>query len=168
MLNYETGGEILVNYYENIKDYLIRNEINHRVKDYSKNKSDLETYYNVGKEIVIAQGGEERAKYGDSLIKKYSIRLTNELGKGYTITALKRMRSFFLIIQKGATLSHQLSWSHYVEIITLNDIDKHIKEINHNKTIGIIICKHDNKLVLEYCSDKRIISTTYVLSKICC
>ena len=61
-------------YYENIKNHLIRNEINHQIKDYSKNKSDLDTYYNVGKLIIMAQGGEKRAKYGDGLIKEYSIK----------------------------------------------------------------------------------------------
>ena len=68
-------------YYEEIKDHLIRNEINHRIKDYSKNKSDLETYYNVGKLLIIAQGGEKRAKYGDGLIKEYSERLSKEIGR---------------------------------------------------------------------------------------
>ena len=65
-----------IDYYSSIKDHLIRNEINHRIKDYSKNKGDLETYYNVGKLLVIAQGGETRAKYGDGLITEYSNKLT--------------------------------------------------------------------------------------------
>ncbi len=46
----------------------------------------------------------------------------------------------------------------------MNYVDRHIKSINHDKTIGVIICKHDNKLVLEYCSDKRIFSTTYEIT----
>lgn len=77
----------------------------------------MSTYYNVGKLLIEAQGGEERAKYGDGLIKEYATKLTNELGKGYTITSLKRMRQFYLIIEKGATLSHQLTWSHYIELL---------------------------------------------------
>ena len=56
-----------------------------------------------------AQGGKERAKYGDGLIRDYSKRLTNELGLGYTSSGLKRMRQLYLLIEKGATLSH-LSW----------------------------------------------------------
>ena len=59
-----------MNYYNEIKNQFINNEITKRVKDYSKNKSDLDTYYNVGKLLVEAQGGEERAKYGDGLIKE--------------------------------------------------------------------------------------------------
>lgn len=58
-----------MNYYNGIKHELINNETYKKVKDYSKNRSDLETYYNVGKLIVEAQGGEGRAKYGDGLIK---------------------------------------------------------------------------------------------------
>ena len=113
-----------MNYYNEIKNELINNEINRRVKNYSINKSDLDTYYNVGKLLVEAQGGEERAKYGDSLIKEYSQKLTKELGKGYNITSLKRMRKYYLIIQKGATVWHQLTWSHYMELLPLKDINK--------------------------------------------
>ena len=111
-------------YYEIIKETLIKNEIYKKVKDYSKNKSDLNTYYEVGRLIVEAQGGEARAKYGNKLIKEYSEKLTKELGKGYTISALKRMRQFYLMILKGATLSHQLTWSHYVEILKIDNLDK--------------------------------------------
>ena len=111
-----------MNYYNEIKKELIDNEVYKRIKDYSKNKYELERYYNVGKLLVEAQGGEERAKYGDGLIKEYANKLTVELGKGYTISALKRMRQFYLIIQKGATLSH-LSWSHYVEMLQFSDVN---------------------------------------------
>ena len=85
-----------------IKNELINNEIYKRVKDYSKNRSDLNAYYNVGKLLVEAQGGEKRAKYGDNLIKDYSSRLTNELGKGYSTRSLKNMRKFYLFVKKRA------------------------------------------------------------------
>ena len=61
-----------MNYYNDIKNELTNNEIYKKVKDYSKNKNDLTTYYNVGKLLIEAQGGEERAKYGNKLIKEYS------------------------------------------------------------------------------------------------
>ena len=112
-----------MNYYNEIKNELINNEIYKKVKDYSKNKIELTTYYNVGKLLIEAQGGEERAKYGNNLIKEYSKKLTNDLGKGYNQTSLKRMRQFYIIIQKGATLWHQLTWSHYRELIILNEIN---------------------------------------------
>ena len=116
-----------MDYYNKIKSQFISNEIYKNVKDYYKNRNDLTTYYNVGKLLIEAQGGEERAKYGDGLIKEYSKKLTGELGKGYTVTSLKRMRQFYLVVQKGATLSHQLTWSHYQEVISL----KNINEINY-------------------------------------
>ena len=116
-----------MNYYKEIKNELINNEVYKRVKDYSKNKNELSTYYNVGKLLIEAQGGEERAKYGDGLIKEYSKKLSEELGEKYNITTLKRMRQFYLIIEKGATLWHQLTWSHYRELLTFDNID----EINY-------------------------------------
>ena len=128
-------------YYEQIKDILINNEVYKKVKDYSKNKNDLESYYNVGKLLIEAQGGEERAKYGDGLIKEYSKKLLNDIGKKYDETTLKRMRQFYLIIKKGATMSHQLTWSNYCDLIPLNNINK----INYY----ISICESQNLSVRE-------------------
>ncbi len=102
-----------MNYYDEIKETLVKNEIYKKVKDYSKNKSDLNAYFEVGRLIIEAQGGEKRAKYGNKLIKEYSAKLTKELGKGYNITNLKNMRQFYLEISKGRTLCDQLQWSHY-------------------------------------------------------
>ncbi len=122
-----------MNYYNEIKNKLIDNEVYKRVKDYSKNRNDLNTYYEVGKLLIEAQGGEERAKYGDRLIKEYSERLYNELGKKYDITTLKRYHQFYLKIEKGAALRHQLSWTHYRELLTLDNIN----ELNYYVEITI-------------------------------
>ena len=70
-----------MNYYAEIKSELINNEITKKVKDYSKNRSDLTTYYNVGK--LLSEAGKH---YGEGIIKEYSRRLTNELGKTYSET----------------------------------------------------------------------------------
>lgn len=94
------------------------NEINKKIKDYSKNRSDLHTYYNVGK--ILYDAGKH---YGEGIIKNYSIKLTREIGKKYNSTNLKRMRQFYLMIEKGAPIGHQLSWSHYRELIPLKDIN---------------------------------------------
>ena len=108
-----------MDYYSSIKELLINNELTKKVKDYSKNRSDLTTYYDVGG--LVKKAGN---KYGEAIVKRYSEQLTREIGKGYTVSALKRMRQFYRIIQKGATLSHLLSYSHYVELVVLeNDID---------------------------------------------
>ena len=302
-----------MNYYNEIKNELIDNELTRKAKDYSINKSDLIHYYNVGKLLVDAQGGEKNAKYGNKLIKEYSEKLTCELGKGYSWRNLYNMRLYFIISNKNEILQPvvaNLTWTNctiilslkdineimyywneceqhnlskrellkkikekeyqrlssetknklirkeeptltdfiknpiviknalninyisekYLKKLILEDIDSFLKELgnsftyvgneykikignvfnyidillfnikfncyvvvelkmielkkehigqieiymnyidrnlrqnNHNKTIGIIICKHDNKLVLEYSSDPRIFSTTYVLN----
>jgi len=108
-----------MNYYYEIKQELINNEANRKVKNYSINRSDLNTYYNVGK--MLSEAGKH---YGEGIIKEYSERLTLEVGKGYGISNLKRMRKFYCIIEKGATLWHQLSWSHYRLLITLETIEE--------------------------------------------
>ena len=112
------------NYYNEIKNELLNNEVYKRVKDYSKNRNELSTYYNVGKLLIEAQGGEDRAKYGDSLIKEYSLKLSQGIGKKYNITTLKRMRQFYLMIEKGAPMAHQLTWSHYCELLSLKDVNE--------------------------------------------
>ena len=124
-----------MNYYEKIKDTLINNELTKKVKDYSKNKSDLDSYYRVGKLIVEAQGGEARAKYGDNIIKEYSIKLTKELGKKYNYRNLMHMRKFYILFkdQKVNALRSQLSWTHYRELLSL----KNINEINYYIDITI-------------------------------
>ncbi len=106
-------------YYENIKELLVNNEIIKKVKDYSKNKSDLETYYNVGK--MLSEAGKH---YGEGIIRKYSIKLTIELGKGYTYTSLSRMLKFYKLFPIIAQVAQQLTWSHYVELLPLKDINK--------------------------------------------
>ena len=121
------------NYYDEIKNELINNEVYKRVKDYSKNRNELSTYYNVGKLLIEAQGGEDRAKYGNGLIKEYSARLTKELGKGYSTRSLKNMRKFYLLHSKGQALPALLSWSHYCELLPLKDMN----EINYYIDISI-------------------------------
>ena len=131
-----------MNYYNEIKNKLIDNEVYKKVKDYSKNRNDLSTYYEVGKLLIKAQGGEERAKYGDNLIKEYSERLFNDTGRKYNITALKRIRQFYLVVEKGAPLAHQLTWSHYCELLPLKDIN----EINYYIKITIEQCLSKRQL----------------------
>ncbi len=115
-------------YYSEIKNELISNEINHRVKDYSKNKNDLITYFNVGK--ILSEAGKH---YGEGIIKNYSIKLTIELGKGYSTRTLKYMRRFYEL-QKGQPLAAQfITWSHYIEILKIKDIN----EINYYIQITI-------------------------------
>ena len=105
-----------------IKETLIKNEVYKKVKDYSKNKSDLNTYYEVGRLIVEAWGGEARAKYGNRLIKEYSEKLTKELGKGYKESNLKNMRQFYFVFKNRQAMLGELTWSHYIELLRLSDM----------------------------------------------
>ncbi len=120
-----------MDYYNKIKDELVNNETYKRVKDYSKNRNDLKTYYNVGK--LLNDAGKH---YGEGIIKKYSDKLTNELGKKFNETTLKRIRQFYSLIKKGAPLVHQLTCSHYQELLPLKEINK----INYY----INICQEQN------------------------
>lgn len=105
-----------MNYYGEIKNELINNEVYKKVKDYSKNRSDLKTYYNVGK--LLSEAGKH---YGDGIIKKYSVKLTNELGKGYSVKSLFKFRKFYNTILKVSTMSRILSWSHYDLLLKFDD-----------------------------------------------
>ena len=107
-----------MDYYKKIKNELINNEVYKKVKDYSKNRSDLNTYYKVGK--LLNDAGKS---YGEGIIKKYSDRLTKELGKGYGLSNLKNMRRFYNVA-KSQSLIGQLSWTHYCILLPLNDINK--------------------------------------------
>ena len=107
------------NYYNEIKNELINNEIYKRVKDYSKNRNELSVYYNVGK--LLSEAGKH---YGEGIIKEYSKRLTYELGNGYSKRNLWLMLKFYELNEKVQTLSAQLSWSHYCELLSFENTDK--------------------------------------------
>mgnify|MGYP000631589129 FL=1 len=126
----------MMNYYNEIKTEILNNEITKKVKDYSKNKSDLTTYYNVGK--LLSEAGKH---YGEGIIKEYSDKLTKEFGKGYSQRNLRNMRQFYCVSTKWQTLSAILSWSIYCELIWFDNINK----INYY----ITICKEQNLSVRE-------------------
>ncbi len=154
-------------YYNEIKNQLINNEINRKVKNYAINKSDLETYYNVGK--LLSDAGKH---YGEGIIKEYSKRLMKEVNKKYSERSLRRMRQFFIRFNnlKWSPLASTLSYSHFIELLSINDdielyyyIDKSIKDNLDNKAIGIILYKENNQLIIKYTSDERIIARKYEL-----
>ena len=122
-----------MNYYNEIKTELINNEITKKAKDYSKNKTDLNTYYNVGK--LLSEAGKH---YGEGIIKEYSKKLTTELGRKYSISSLKSMRKFYKF-QKSQTLSDQLTWSHYIELLSLNKTEKinYYIQVTENNNLSV-------------------------------
>ena len=113
-----------MNYYNEIKNKLIDNEIYKRVKDYSKERNTVITYFEIGRLLAIAGG-----KYGEGIIKKYSEKLVNELGKKYNVRTLRRIRQFYLVIgdKIWSPVATNLTWSHYSELLPLKDIN----EINY-------------------------------------
>ena len=120
-----------MNYYNAIKNELIDNEIHKKVKDYSKNKYELERYYNVGK--LLFEAGN---KYGEDVIGRYSQKLTIEIGKKYDKSTLFKIRKFYLIFsnEKVAPVVPQLSWSHCLILLSINDISKinyYIKQVSN-------------------------------------
>ena len=138
-----------MNYYNEIREYIINNEITKKVKDYSKNKSDLNTYYNVGKLLV-----EAGKHYGEGIIKEYSKKLKADVGKQYTERTLRRFRQFYnlYVEAKWSTLSTKLSWSHYSELLSISNIDKinyYIKLVEEqNLSIRELRTKIHNKNIL--------------------
>ena len=115
-----------MNYYNEIKEEIINNEINKKIKDYSKNKSDLESKCRVGK--LLSEAGKQ---YGEGIIKDYSKRLINDIGKKYSIRYLFDMKRLYLF-SKVHPLDAQLTMSHYRILFTLNDnnkIDYYINQV---------------------------------------
>lgn len=89
---------------------------------YAVNRQIIETYWKVGEHIIeFEQNGKQRAKYGSKLLQQLTQDLALLHGKGFSLSNLKRMRQFYLEYPKGATLSHLLSWSHYVELLKIED-----------------------------------------------
>ena len=126
----------MMNYYNEIKTQILNNEITKKLKEYSKNKSDLTTYYNVGR--LLSDAGKH---YGEGIIKEYSEKLTKEFGKGYSQRNLRNMRQFYCVSTKWQTVSAILSWSIYCELIWFENIN----EINYY----ITICEKQNLSVRQ-------------------
>ena len=108
-------------FFNNIKDLVI----NSRNKVYQTvNTEMLSLYWNIGKVIMEIQQGDERASYGDAVLDKLSQKLTNEFGKGFSKRNLERMRKFYIYFSIATTVSSQLSWSHYLELIKIEEEPK--------------------------------------------
>ncbi len=95
-----------MNYYDEIKNKIIDNEIYAKVKDYSKERHKVITYYEIGRLLNEAGG-----KYGDNIIDEYSKKLVIEVGKKYNRRTLFRMKQLYIIFsnEKVSHLATQLS-----------------------------------------------------------
>jgi len=129
-----------MNYYNEIKYRLINNEIYSKVKDYSKERHKVITYFEIGKLLNEAKG-----KYGDNIIDEYSKKLVIEVGKKYNRRTLFRMKQFYNVFsdEKVSPPVTQLSWTHYVILLSLNDYNK----INYY--INRVISRNLSKRQLE-------------------
>ena len=121
-----------MNYYNEIKNLIEEKEVNDKVRYLESNKETIKTYYEIGKLLIEAQGGVEKAKYGDRLIKKWSERLTKEYGNNYSYRNLNYMRKFYTYFKKVNTLCSQsnLSWSHYRYLLKFDNENERNYYIN--------------------------------------
>ena len=138
-----------MNYYEEIKNKLIDDEVYARVKDYSKERHRVITYFEIGR--LLAEAG---SVYGEDVIGEYSRRLTIELGKKYTKNTLFRIRKYYKMFsnekvatllqlfytsktekntnadsigdfsKKVAPVAPQLTWSHILLLLPIKDINE--------------------------------------------
>lgn len=97
-------------FYEEINNILVtaRNKVYQ-----TANFTMVEAYWNIGKLIIEEQGGNEKAEYGTGLLKELSKQMTQDFGKGFTVSNLKNMRQFYLTFPNGYALRSELSWTHY-------------------------------------------------------
>ncbi len=153
-----------MNYYNEIKNKLIDNEIYSRVKDYSKERNKVITYFEIGKLLNEAGG-----KYGDNVIDEYSRKLVLEVGKKYNRSTLFRMKQLYTIFsnEKVAPLVQQLSWSQCLILFPIKDANeifyyalqvknrrlskRQLEEIVRNKEYERLPIETKNKLI---CKDK--------------
>ena len=120
-----------MNYYNEIKNKLIDNEVYSKVKDYSKERHKVITYFEIGRLLNEAGG-----KYGDNIIEEYSKKLVIEVGKKYNRRSLFRMKQFYNIFndEKVSPLVTQLTWTHYLVLLSLKDynaISYYIKQVTN-------------------------------------
>ena len=125
-----------MNYYNQIKENLIKSEIYDKEKDYAKDINKVKTYYEKGNLL-----SEVCKEYGKNIIKQYADKLMVEVGKKYNERKLRRMRQFYEIfsVLKRSTTWTKLSWSNYREFLSLKDIDeiKYYLNESENKKLTI-------------------------------
>ncbi len=119
-----------MNYYKEVESLIKQNEINKGVRTLQDNSETLYTYWNIGRLIIEAQGGEKRAKYGDGLIKEWGYKLSLKYGKKYNKSNLSRARTFYLYFPNVATVSQHLNWSQYCDILPIKNPNERNYYIN--------------------------------------
>ena len=130
--NIEHKGELAniesSNLYEFSRDLIINTR---KLVYHTANFAMVEAYWQIGKKIVEEQGGFERSKYGENLLKSVSKRLTSEFGKGFTYVNLTNMRKFYQQFQNVYALRKELTWTHYRSLIRVEN--PKVREIYMNE-----------------------------------
>jgi len=140
-----------MNYYNEIKNKLINNEIYSKVKDYSKERYRIITYFEIGR--LLSEAG---SKYGDNIIDEYSKKLVIEVGKKYNRRTFFRMKQFYnkFSNEKVSPLGTQLTWSHCRALLSIKDYDK----INYyiNLTINNNLSKRELEEKIKHNEYERV------------
>ena len=105
-------------------------EVNKGYHDYFKNKDLVNNYFEIGKLLIEAQGGEEHDTYGNKLIKTWSVELTEKFGKGYDASNLRRFRQFYSEFKMCGTVCHTLTWSNIRILLPIKNENKRNYYIN--------------------------------------
>ena len=142
-----------MNYYDEIKNKLLKSEIYDRIKDYSKDRNKVKVYFEIGK--LLSEAGKE---YGKNIIKQYSEKLMIDVGKKYNERTLYGMRKFYEVFsdEKLNPPGAKLCWSHYRELLV-------VKNINAIKYY-IKICEKNNLTKREL--QEKIKNNEYVLKEL--
>ena len=120
-----------------------KTEINKGYHDYFKNKDLVNNYFEIGKLLIEAQGGEEHDTYGNKLIKTWSVELTEKFGKGYDASNLRRFRQFYSEFKMCGPLGHILTWTNIRLLLPIKNENK------RNYYINMCIKKNLSKRALE-------------------
>ena len=118
-------------------------EVNKGYHDYFKNKDLVNNYFEIGKLLIEAQGGEEHDTYGNKLIKTWSVELTEKFGKGYDASNLRRFRQFYSEFKMCGPLGHILTWTNIRLLLPIKNVNK------RNYYINMCIKRNLSKRALE-------------------
>lgn len=103
----------------------------------SINSAMVQAYWLIGRRIVLEeQSGEDRAKYGKQIIKNISVELTEEFGKGYSVTNIKYFKQFYAAFSENEIaqlIFTRLSWTHIRHLLRVSD--KEAKEYYIKETV---------------------------------
>lgn len=167
---------------ENIFDEIKGLVVSSRERIYSTiNTEMLNLYWNIGRIILNIQEGKERAEYGEEVLEKLSIKLTSEFGRGFSVPNLRKMRQFYNCFPIHSTVSSELSWSHYLELVKVEEEPKRnfymheainakwsVRELQRQKNSLLyerLILSKDKLGVLELSKEGQILRTSKDLVK---